>query len=689
MSTESEHRLSDEQLSRDELLAELQRVREQLHALQAATRPTQVSEPADTAESTAQSAAPMQDRYRLLVEGAPDVILFVDPEGVILYANAQLEKLLGYAPRDVLGSTVDALAHPADSPFVLERFLRRVDNSPVEDRYTTRLVCRDGSVRWCDLKVEVIRSGNQLYGVQVVIQDVTVQVQFERQLIATKQKWRSLWEHVPDTITEIDPEGYILVTNREWLGLTIDAMIGTAFVEYLPEQYHELFHQRIEQALETGQPQEFDSHRERGLRTTWWANRIVPLRRDGEITSLLVISSDITERRHAEDLLRESQQRLDLALWGADLGLWDWHFDTREMYINARGAELTGLESREQTVPLEMWQKRIHPEDRPRVEAALDAHLHGSSDLIDVEHRVRGPVAGQWTWLHSRGKVVAWTPDGQALRATGIQRDVTGDKLAEEEREGLIWELERKNEELEQFTFTVSHDLKSPLITIQGFLSLLDKDAQAGDVEQVQDDIQEIKTATSKMGTLLDELLRLSRAGRSIGSLGPVNMSELVRDVLDSLAAQIDQHQVHVQVDPDLPVFAGDRTRLHEVVQNLIDNAVKFSAEVAKPQVHIGVEHRGDATEVFVRDNGMGIDPEYLDRVFGLFEKLDPDTPGSGVGLAIVKRIVDVLGGDIRVESAGLGQGTRFCLQLPVWCGEEQGMTDDPAVSARPSSTDQ
>lgn len=245
--------------------------------------------------------------------------------------------------------------------------------------------------------------------------------------------------------------------------------------------------------------------------------------------------------------------------------------------------------------------------------------------------------------------------------------DVTRARQAELERERLIADLESKNAELERFNYTVSHDLKSPLVTIQGFASLIEADLERGASERVKANLARIVSASDTMRQLLDDLLELSRIGRVVGPPEPVAMARLVHETVELLRGSLDERAVSLRVDPSLPVVRGDRQRLQEVLQNLLENAVKFMGEQPRPQIEIGWRNDGDAERPFyVRDNGRGLEPRHLTRVFGLFEKLDPRAEGTGVGLALVRRIVEAHGGRTWVESAGPGQGSTFYFTLPL-----------------------
>jgi signal transduction histidine kinase len=235
------------------------------------------------------------------------------------------------------------------------------------------------------------------------------------------------------------------------------------------------------------------------------------------------------------------------------------------------------------------------------------------------------------------------------------------------EREALILDLEAKNAELERFTYTVSHDLKSPLITIRGFLGFVEQDAVAGNLDRLHLDMERISSATDKMQRLLNDLLELSRIGRLMSPAQAVSFDVIVREAIELVRGRIAARGVQIIIEPDLPVVYGDRTRLVEVVQNLVDNAAKFMGQQEEPRIEIGQRgHDSDGRPLFfVRDNGLGIDVAYHSKVFGLFDKLDVRSEGTGVGLTLVKRIVEVHGGIIWVESAGLNQGSTFYFSLP------------------------
>lgn len=241
-------------------------------------------------------------------------------------------------------------------------------------------------------------------------------------------------------------------------------------------------------------------------------------------------------------------------------------------------------------------------------------------------------------------------------------------------RQTIIGELEAKNAELERFTYTVSHDLKSPLVTIMGFLGYLEKDALAGHVARVQSGVSRISNAVTKMEHLLNDLLELSRIGRLMNAPEDISFEEVVHDALERVRGRIEEHGIEVVIAPDLPVVHGDRVRLIEIMQNLLDNAAKFSSRSSNPRIEVGMKALDENLHpiLFVCDNGIGIAPEFHERIFGLFNKLNPQIEGTGIGLTLVRRIIEVHGGRIWVESTP-GGGATFYFTLPAQTNSNAG----------------
>lgn len=261
-----------------------------------------------------------------------------------------------------------------------------------------------------------------------------------------------------------------------------------------------------------------------------------------------------------------------------------------------------------------------------------------------------------------------------------LQEEVAERRRREEEVSEKNAELDQKNAELERFTYTVSHDLKSPLVTLRSFLGFIEKDIQAKNQEKIAKDLVFMHGAIDKMNNLLKDLLRFSQVGWQVVPPESLSFCAVVSEALSLLAGPIRKAGTQVRVTEEPIQLCGDRTRLIQIWQNLIENAVKYRCPDATwpkniPLVEIGVETTAKETVFFVRDNGIGIDPRFQNKIFGLFNQLDPKAEGSGVGLALVVRIIELYGGKIWVESKGCGHGTCFRFTLP---GALNSSTEDP-----------
>lgn len=250
-------------------------------------------------------------------------------------------------------------------------------------------------------------------------------------------------------------------------------------------------------------------------------------------------------------------------------------------------------------------------------------------------------------------------------RTAELQAEIMERQQRELEIRSKNTELDRKNAELERFTYTVSHDLKSPLVTLKSFLGFIEADLNSGDREKLEKDLYFMHTAIDKMSGLLVDLLRLSQIGHTPVPPEPVTFHELAEGAIALVAGAIDKTGAEIKIAEDSVVLTGDRSRLTEIWQNLIDNALKYRQSDVAPQIEIGFTNTPDGPTFFVRDNGIGIDVRYKGKIFGLFNQLDPKVEGSGIGLALVARIVEIYDGTIWVESKGIGHGACFCFTLP------------------------
>lgn len=359
-------------------------------------------------------------------------------------------------------------------------------------------------------------------------------------------------------------------------------------------------------------------------------------------------------RRIDIEALRDRESRLRRAEAAAHLGHWRFHQGNHILQWSDELYRILGVD-RDSFVPsLENYQELIHPDDRDDARQVYERLCQEGSDTF--EFRIVRPD-GSLRHVAGHGEIER---DGnhRVTAMFGTLQDVT-DILQKEK------ELQMKNAEVERFAYAVSHDLRSPLVTVKTFLDCLEQDLANSNTARIEKDIYFMRTATTKMTRLLDELFEMTRIGRIVHQVEQVSFNELTETALALVSGRIVERGVTVVKQKQSLFLNGDRSRLVEVWQNLLENAVKFIGDQPAPVIELGAERCGRDTVFFVRDNGVGIDPRFQGKIFGLFEKLEARSEGTGLGLALVKRIVEMYDGRIWVESAGTGQGATFRFTLP------------------------
>jgi PAS domain S-box-containing protein len=402
----------------------------------------------------------------------------------------------------------------------------------------------------------------------------------------------------------------------------------------------------------------------RDRKVHWVFEAAVELRDENGIShGSIGMFQDITERKQNQQELEENRRRLAFLLDKSPAVIYSSRAtgDFGATFVATNVTSQLGYQPEDFTGNSNFWLEHIHPDDVSRILSELTKLYE--QGIYAYEYRFQHKN-GHYLWMRDEMTLIR-SDSGEPLEVIGAWIDITERKQAEAEREKLIQELTDKNSELERFTYTVSHDLKSPLVTINGYLGYLEQDAATGNQERLKKDTQRIQEAVNKMYRLLNELLDLSRIGRVMNSPVRVQFHELVQEAMDAVRGQINARGVVIRVQPHLPVVYVDQPRMIEVLQNLLDNAIKYMGDQPQPQIEIGQRPEQNGQPVlYIRDNGMGVAPEYHERIFGLFNKLDARSEGTGVGLALVKRIIEVYQGRIWIESE-LGLGSTFYITLP------------------------
>ncbi len=471
-----------------------------------------------------------------------------------------------------------------------------------------------------------------------------------------------IFNSIDDMVSFHDFSGkYLMVSPscEKVLGYVPDEMLGKSAYDFVFEDDIEPLRAHHEVSLKNksaSRPIIFRAKKKNG-EIIWFESysRII----DGcAVNGIAVISRDITKRVQMEDALKKSEANFRELYENMSEGVAMHEVifgDDGKTPINYKIIDVNPAFSKHTGLP------------RKNAKNILATDLYKTQQPPYLEEFCRVGITGKpyhfETYFPPMAKYFSISVISPSYgKFATVFEDITDRKKKEKE-------LNDKNAEMERFVYTVSHDLKNPLITIKGFSGMLKKDFEKNDKAAIEDDIRRISMAADKMKNLLDDLLKLSKTGKVVGEFVEIDLKELIFDVQAGLSSLISDSGAKIILSDDLGIIKGDRQRIFEVFQNLIENSIKYSKKEIKPEIHIGHENIGNEKVFFVKDNGIGIENKYLYNIFGLFNKLNPETEGSGIGLALVKRIIEAHGGRVWAVSDGKS-GTEICFTLP---GIKQG----------------
>ncbi len=369
------------------------------------------------------------------------------------------------------------------------------------------------------------------------------------------------------------------------------------------------------------------------------------------------LQREMNERMRAEEELRNREKQLSEAQRLVHLGSWEWDVQTNRVNWSEELYRIYGLSPQGFRATYDAYLERVHPDDRELARKAIETAYRDLKPFT-LEERIVRPD-GTIRVLHSQGEVVA-DENGQPLKMIGVCQDVTERKQLEQRIAERTAQLEDANRDLEAFSYSVSHDLHAPLRAINGFSRILQKDYGPHLSPDARRYLSMIRDNTQRMGKLIDDLLAFSRLGRQPLRKETVSPAGLVRHALIDLRPEREGRRVEISVR-DLPACQADPALLHQVFVNLLSNALKFTRKREVAVIEIGCREEGGERIYFVKDNGVGFDMRYADRLFEVFQRLHraEDYEGTGVGLALVQRIIHRHGGRVWAE-AEVDRGATF-----------------------------
>ncbi len=634
-----------------------------------------------------QAGAPALQAAFELLERLPVPMFFKGRDGRYLGVNRAWEELFGLSRESFLGKEVRDL-YP-QNPAIAELHGakdRELWQHPGSQSYPIPIITPDGRRRetiYCKATFPAsLPSGGEPAGLVGAIFDVTARASAEAALRESEERWRATVDSANEGMLVYDRNLVLIAGNHaaeRILGLPLAELIGKpGFTSILPcirEDGQPLRQEdrptRI--TVRTGQPltgRLIGIQRADGT-VTWLSVNTALLRRMDETAYYGVVSTitDVTAQRAADERLRESESRYRATFELAAAGIAHIGLDRRFTRVNRRLCEILGYTEAEL---LALTGRQIsHPDDLDIINAQRPALYAGEIDAVRIEKRYlrkdRSVVWVAFTMTVERDAA------GKPLYEIGVYDDVTARRDAVAALHEAHEELKRSNAELEQFAYVASHDLQEPLRMVASYTQLLGRRYESRFDGDAREFMAYIVDGASRMKQLIEDLLAYSRVGTKGQDFKPVALEAALRKALFNLRTAIEEAGAAVTYDA-LPTVAADELQMVQLLQNLIGNALKFrSASV--PRVHVFVKEEQNEWELEVRDNGIGIEPQYFERIFMVFQRLHNkgEYPGTGIGLAICKKVVERHGGRIWVGSRaaqGPSQGSSFHFTLPKSKGE-------------------
>jgi PAS domain S-box-containing protein len=478
-----------------------------------------------------------------------------------------------------------------------------------------------------------------------------------------------------NNILESISEGFIML-NRSWeiiywnhaaeaiLQAPKKDRLGYNIWEVYEDAVATEFYNQYQQVMEMGISTRFEAYYA-GL-SIWVEVSAYPFN-----NGISIFFRDVTSRRHQETALRLANERFELVSQATDEAIWDWDLSNNLLYRGDGFARLFGEKLVQRTVDISEWEQKIHPNDLQRVTQKLEMAIEQPvKSRWEDEYRY-ARADGSYAYVIDRAAIMR-DENGQATRLIGAVQDISVRKQQEEKLKQLNRELEKKlrelaisNAELEQFAYVASHDLQEPLRMVTSFLTQLEKKYSDKLDDKAHQYIHFATDGAFRMRQIILDLLEFSRVGRSEDKIEPIALTSVVEEIVLLYRKKIEETKAQINWD-ELPVIKAQKTPVRQLFQNLLSNALKYVDSTQKPVVNLYVEDLGNEWQFAIQDNGIGIAPEFHDKIFIIFQRLHNREAysGTGMGLAICKKIIDNLGGKIWVKSEE-GKGSTFYFTLP------------------------
>lgn len=627
-----------------------------------------------------------------ITSGAGEALFLLDSEGRVSFLNPAAEAMFGWSRSEMTGLILHDVIHHkhADGtsfPVSSCRLISLMKSGRGVRGHDDTFFRRDGTPVLVRCSNEPVVEDGKIIGAVLVVADVTENKRQEEQLRRNHDTFYQLIQRNPFGIYVVDADFRLrqVSLGAQKVFSNVRPLLGRDFAEVLRTIWEEPFASQavalFRHTLESGEPYSAPSTVERRqdiqvVEAYDWRIERVTLP-DGRF-GVVCYFYDLSERQQWEAALRVSEERFQLAARATNDAIWDWDLATDSLWWNEGIQTLFGYGSDQVINNANWWSEKVHPEDRDRIVGTLDQVLKHGQTYWRAEYRFRRDN-GDYAHVFDCGYVMRDSA-GAAVRMLGAMQDLTERKNAETALAQARQQLEQHAVNLEQtvaertaklretvteletLSYSISHDMRAPLRAMQGFSQALLEDYRTKLDQDGIAHLERISAAAQRLDLLIQDILLYTSVGRERLVLTPVALEPLIRETVKTYHP--DQEQ-NVSILSPFPPVLGHQAFLSQILSNLLTNALKFVPRGQPPAVIIRSETIGDVVKIWVEDKGIGIAPHHLTRIFQVFGRVygEKEYPGTGIGLAIVKRAVQKLGGDVGVEST-LGQGSRFWFTL-------------------------
>lgn len=601
-------------------------------------------------------AEEVKNRLAAIIEFSDDAIVSKNLDSIIMSWNKSAERLFGYTAKEAIGKHIKLII-PKSLISQEEEIITKIKKGEHIDHFETERKRKDGTLITVSLTISPIKDASgTVIGASKIARDITEKRKAEKDLQESEERFRSLTDSAPVGIFLTDKEGRSIFVNRKWLefaGMTQKQAMGEGWAKALHPDDREKVHAEWKDALRTEREfnLEYRFKTKKG-KITWLTGKSIALYdQNGDIRGYMGTVTDITARKFMENSLKESEERLRLALRAGEIGVWDWDIENNVLTWTENIYKIHDVDPKTFKVTMKNFQKLIHPDDRERIQSMLRDTIERGK-IFAGEFRIV-TAKGETRWVHTNA-MFRKNEQNKVVRLLGATTDISLQKKIEQD----------KND----FLSMASHELKTPLTSMKIFIELLRSQLKDTVSEKPRYYLDRIQDQSARLTELTGDLLDVSRieTGKLRLKREKFIMDDLVIDTVESIQPSTNRHILEVVSSPKAQVYA-DRYRIYQVLVNLLTNAIKYSPK--DTSIFINIKKEKKQVLVSVQDFGIGIKKSQLERVFDkLYQVSDPREktyPGLGLGLYISKEIVERHNGKIWVASRP-GKGSTFFFTIPV-----------------------